>query len=288
MQTFSGSAHTRRLNSRAAAGAHAHAPIAVMSSALRNMSVARRFALARESGLDGLEVAYGPGQLLHARSAVSEARAIRELAIEHEVAVPCLALTIPLAAACLDAHAIARTAEHVGARAIRVYAPEFRPTTSFPAQLDAARKQLATLCTACAAVGVRVYVEMAPASIAPSTVLAASLVQGVVATAQVGIVYDPGSSVGEGFLAPDLAVAASGAKLAHVHVKNASFNRLPDGKWELRTCSLTEGLIDWRAVINALVRHNYDGWYTFDHLVDGDPAESLRTTITEFRALLLG
>lgn len=287
MHTISGAGHMRRPTSHTQGGAEAHALIAVMSSALLNMSAAGRFALTQESGLDGLEVAYGPGQMLHAGSAVSQADAIRELAIEYDVAVPCLALTIPLAEASSDANAIARTAEHLGAGSIRVYAPRFHPTASFSTQLDAAREQVASLCTVCAAVGVRVLVEMAPASIAPSTVLVASLVQGVAPPEHVGIVYDPGSSIGEGFLAPDLAVAAIGAKLAHVHVKNASFKTLPDGNRELRTCSLTKGLIDWRAVINALVRHDYDGWYTFDHLADGDPAESLRTTIAEFRALLL-
>ena len=287
MQSFSGSAQARRLKSHPAADPQARAPIAVMSSALPDMSTVARFALTQETGLDGLEIAYGPGQLLHAGSTASQADAIRELAMKHEISVPCMALTIPLTEASADAHSVARTAQHVGAGAVRVYAPQFRPTASFSTQLDAARAQLATLCTACAAVGVRVFVEMAPASIAPSTVLAAHLVEGVAAPEHVGIVYDPGSSIGEGFLAPDLAIAAIGAKLAHVHVKNASFTPLPDGNCELRTCSLTEGLIDWCAVINALARHDYDGWYTFDHLADGDPAESLRTTFAEFRALLL-
>src|SRR5438876_1702386 len=126
----------------------------------------------------------------------------------------------------------AALAARLGAPHVRVFAPGFRDRRQ-------ARKGLEAGAKIADEHGITLLVETAPETIAPSTAQARALVDGFPPD-RVGVLYDPGNMV-----------------LRHVHVKNVSWRER--GAWTWRHAPLADGLINWRAVIEALEDAGYAG-----------------------------
>lgn len=86
----------------------------------------------------------------------------------------------------------------------------------------------------------------------------------------VGIIYDPGNSLVEGYASPEYAVSVFGEYLSHVHVKACrpvSEGRVPRGKKiAVQFGKLAEGDLDWEHIITVLKQANYRGCLSLELL----------------------
>jgi sugar phosphate isomerase/epimerase len=150
-------------------------------------------------------------------------------------------------------------AKRAGAPQIRVgvgktgeapYADLFAASTEFLVSVEALAKEY----------GVKALVEIHHGTICPS----ASLVHRLVSRfdpAAVGVIYDPGNMVREGFEDYRIGTEILGPYLAHVHLKNAAFDRSEGGgTWRARWAPLEDGAVDFGALFEALAGVGYDGW----------------------------
>jgi sugar phosphate isomerase/epimerase len=129
-------------------------------------------------------------------------------------------------------------------------------------QVDAARADLREVAARAARHGVRALIELHHDSLAPSASAAARLVEGL-DPVNVGLIYDIGNLVIEGWEDPRLGIAVLGPHLAHVHVKNVAW--MPRGdRWEAEWAPLLGGLADIPEVFRHLAASGYSGWITVE------------------------
>jgi sugar phosphate isomerase/epimerase len=108
--------------------------------------------------------------------------------------------------------------------------------------------------------GVKALVEIHHGTICPSASLAYRLVSRFDPEA-VGVIYDPGNMAREGFEDYRIGTEILGPYLAHVHLKNAGFDRpAKGGAWKARWAPLEDGVVDFDALFDALSGIGYDGW----------------------------
>jgi sugar phosphate isomerase/epimerase len=108
--------------------------------------------------------------------------------------------------------------------------------------------------------GVKALVEIHHRTICPSASLAHRLVSAF-DPEFVGVVFDPGNMAQEGFEDYRIGTELLGPYLAHVHVKNAAFERpAGGGLWEPRWAPLEDGVVDFGLLFEALENVGYRGW----------------------------
>jgi sugar phosphate isomerase/epimerase len=120
--------------------------------------------------------------------------------------------------------------------------------------------------------GVRIAVELHQNTIFPS----ASLAHRAVAhfdPARVGVIYDVGNLVVEGYEDRRIATELLGPYLHHVHLKNAAFSPAGGPRWS----PLDDGAVDVAAVLGHLREIGYRGWVSLEDLsTERDPLSTLR------------
>lgn len=87
----------------------------------------------------------------------------------------------------------------------------------------------------------------------------------------IGIIFDPGNSAVEGFTRPEYSISVFGKYLAHVHVKNCRQGNSSEGavsgrKYKMEFGSISEGDLDWSAIIKALKNANFSGFLSLEAL----------------------
>ena len=186
-----------------------------------------------------------------------DARRAKALAARHHLATPNLGSYVPvgdLAAA----EAAMNFAKLAGIPSVRVGVGKLRG--SYAESFGLAAAFLGEVTTLAQSYGVKALVETRHATICPSAGLTYRLVSRF-DPALIGVIYDPGNMVHEGFEAYEMGLELLGPYLAHVHLKNAAY-RQPDGGgvWQARWSPLTDGVVDIQAFLDALRAVGYDGW----------------------------
>jgi sugar phosphate isomerase/epimerase len=225
----------------------------------------------------------GPGEALEPGH---DAGALRELCAAAGLAVSGLSVQDRdvTAATPRRARPYIRQAVALGAQFVRLFAPPYRGG-SFTREQSRARAGLDALVELAAPDGVKVLVETSPATLAPTPELAVGLVEHQ-APELAGVLFDPGNTVIEGYLAPALAVATLGPYLHHVHVKNIAWRRAA-GAWVWRYASLSQGMVVWPEIVCALAAAGFRGGFSIDHL-SGKPTAARLALETERLRTLLG
>jgi sugar phosphate isomerase/epimerase len=117
--------------------------------------------------------------------------------------------------------------------------------------------------------GVRIVVELHQGTIFPSASLAHRLVAHF-DPACVGVIYDVGNLVVEGYEDRRIATELLGPYLHHVHLKNAAVS-------PLRWSPLDDGAVDVAGVLGHLREIGYAGWVSLEDLsTERDPLSTLR------------
>lgn len=101
-------------------------------------------------------------------------------------------------------------------------------------------------------------------TIAASASAALRLLEGLDAK-YVGVLYDPGNMVHEGYENHLLGMQMLGDYLAHIHMKNAIWvndaeTEAGDVKWRVEWAPVEKGIVDWQQVILDLKSVGYDGY----------------------------
>jgi sugar phosphate isomerase/epimerase len=213
-----------------------------------------------------------------------EANRARE--ISAEVGLEIIGLGTYIEVGDLDATEEAmRFARVVGSPQIRVGVgkPGGAPYTDL---LAAAREFLAAVEGLTSEYGVKALVEIHHGTICPSASLAHRLVSGL-DPESIGVIFDPGNMVFEGFEDYRIGAELLGPYLAHVHLKNAAFDR-PEGggTWKARWAPLEDGVVDFERLFETLRAVGYDRWLVIEDFSAARPSrEALRHNLGFVRDL---
>jgi sugar phosphate isomerase/epimerase len=211
----------------------------------------------------------------------ADAERARDIAQAHDLTISGLGTYIDVGdvAAVEQAMAFARTC---GATQIRVsagqwpaegsYAESFAQGSAFLSEAQNLGKQY----------GVKAVIEIHHRTIVPSAALAHRLVSAFDPD-YVGVIHDAGNMVHEGFEEYRLGLELLGPYLAHVHLKNAAWQRpSTGGVWRASWAPLEDGVVDWSKLFAALRAVGYEGWLGIEDFSQERPSREALTFNYQF------
>lgn len=158
---------------------------------------------------------------------------------------------------------VLQVAKKLGASSIRVGVPKYDRTKNYNDLFNEGVDYLGEVEQMCKQYKIKGLVETHHNTITPSAGLAHRLVSNFDPD-HIGVLFDPGNMIKEGYENHRMGLELLGPYLAHVHVKNAKWeiiDKEEDGtynwlaSWEL----LEKGVVDWKQVISDLKAVGYDG-----------------------------
>ncbi|MWC29518.1 sugar phosphate isomerase/epimerase family protein [Paenibacillus sp. MMS18-CY102] len=187
-------------------------------------------------------------------------------------------------------------AAELGASSIRIGVPSYDGTRPFGELMQEARAYVKEAEKLAKKYGVKGLVETHHKTITPSASLARQLVDGCDPDA-IGILYDPGNLVHEGFENYKMGMEILGPYLAHVHVKNAAWvqqqpkeanAQLTEGlyqaSWSCEWKAISEGIVPWKQVLADLKAVGYTGAFGVeDFSKTYDSAAMLRLFVNQMK-----
>ena len=183
---------------------------------------------------------------------------------------------------------VMRAAAEVGTHKMRVGAPGYDGTRSYPELYDEAVKDFGVIAKLSQKYGVQACLEMHMDIITPSAGLAHRIVSHF-DPKHIGVIFDPGNMVVEGYEQYQMALELLGPYLSHVHAKNTAWVQTgeKDGvaKWEWRMVATKQGQTDWRKVLTTLKKVGYDGWLSFEDFSEGDTRAKLQEALSYLKGL---
>jgi len=181
-----------------------------------------------------------------------------------------------------------RRAARLGAKYIRVGVPRYDRTENYNVLYKFELDYLAKVEELSKRYGVKGLIETHHVTIAPSASLSYRLVNSFDPD-HIGVLYDPGNMVFEGYENYRMGMELLGPYLAHVHVKNAAWfpGETPEDPWKARMYTMDRGIVDWLQVVRDLKSVGYDGWFGVeDFSGTHDSPTMLKTYVNWFRTLL--
>ncbi len=170
-----------------------------------------------------------------------------------------------------------------GASLVRMRAPE-RDGRGFRELFQAGRAFAEEAAEVAARHAVTAVLEIHQRTLCPSASLGEQLVRGL-DPQHIGIIYDAGNLVIEGYEDTRMALDLLGPYLRHVHLKNTGWRRVADGSWEWFWAPLDEGILDAGGFLDILDARGYDGWVSLEDLSTArDPAATLQYNADLLRA----
>ncbi|MBN8218731.1 MAG: sugar phosphate isomerase/epimerase [Spirochaetes bacterium] len=139
--------------------------------------------------------------------------------------------------------------------------------------------------------GVRALIEMHMNTLTPSASSARAFAENF-NPAHVGVIYDLGNVVYEGYEHYRLALEALGPYLAHVHVKNAVWKPTHDEatgvtQWKTEAAPLKKGVADFKRFFETLKDIGYDDWVSVeDFSTEGALEDRVRENAGFLRSLV--
>jgi sugar phosphate isomerase/epimerase len=217
---------------------------------------------------------------------LADARRARALADSHGLAIPNLGTYIA-PGDLAGVRAAMRFAQIAGATQIRVGVGKTGGGASYGELFQASRAFLDDVERLAKQTGVKALVETHHGTIVPSASAAFRLVEKYDPSA-IGVIYDPGNMVYEGYESYQMGLELLGPYLAHVHVKNAVFQRPPGGGvWRPHWSPLEDGMVDFPALFAALNTIGYDGWIGVEDFSLARPSrEALRHNLRFLRRFI--
>ena len=209
----------------------------------------------------------------------AELKEIRRMTEEAGLEVPNLGCYLPFGDLAVAERGM-EIAKLLGSKAIRVAVPGYNRTKTYPELFREARAYLEGVERLCGIYGVKGLIEIHMGNIASSASLARRLVEGF-DSARIGVIYDPGNMVYEGYEQYRMGLQLLGEYLAHVHVKNAYWIRNPDRKsdldpqWKAVSAPMRDGIVHWKQVLDDLKSVGYDGWLSFEDFSGSRPTDEL-------------
>jgi sugar phosphate isomerase/epimerase len=211
----------------------------------------------------------------------------KQIADRHKLAMPILGSymrcsELPVVEAAMQAAAAA------GCHKMRVGPPGYDGSKSYPELYEQAKQDFAKVAALARKYRVQACIEMHMGNITPSAGLAHRLVSHF-DPAEIGVIFDPGNMVVEGYENYQLGLELLGPYLSHVHAKNCLWAKTGEengvAKWEWRMAPTKLGQADWRAIVSALKKVGYQGWLSFEDFSDGDTRAKLSESLGYLKRL---
>lgn len=278
--------------------------LSVFTVATPDLSPAELAAAAKEAGLDGIEWRFKeiPDEARNQPYSFwgnnicsidprgddahfdSFAAAAREQELESISVVPYLS-----AGDLEGTEHVLRVAKRIGAATIRLGVHRYDGKRPFGELYDEQRAYLREAAALCGEYGVKGLVETHHVTIAPSASSAIRLLEGLNPD-HVGVLFDPGNMVHEGFEKFRMGMELLGPYLAHVHVKNAGWQQTgetADGsaEWKGTWVGVRRGIVPWAQVVADLKAVGYDGYLGIE---DFSGELGSRELLREFGAYVRG
>ena len=177
-----------------------------------------------------------------------------------------------------------------GAKMFRVGPPGYDRSRPYPELYSRAVDEIGKVVELARPYGLKPVLETHMGNIMPSASLAWRLVKDL-SPEQVGVIYDPGNMVVEGYECYKMGMELLGDHLAHVHVKNGSMEKgtvRSDGtqEWKRTWAPLKEGIADWRQILADLAAVGYEGYLSSENFSEEPLEEKLAGDARYLRALL--
>jgi sugar phosphate isomerase/epimerase len=188
---------------------------------------------------------------------------------------------------------VLQAAKRLGASYIRLGVHAYDRNKAFGDLFREQRDYLKEAQTMCRTYGVKGLIETHHGTIAASASAAYRLIEGT-DPEWVGVLFDPGNMVHEGYENYRMGMELLGPHLAHVHVKNAgwivpeSTGEDGSGPWSVRWAGLSKGVVDWRQVIADLRAVDYRGWIGIEDFSGEFGSEDLLKNFANYMRNLLG
>ncbi|KKO51265.1 sugar phosphate isomerase/epimerase family protein [Paenibacillus sp. DMB20] len=180
---------------------------------------------------------------------------------------------------------VMKAAKLLGASFIRAGVPAYDRRTNYRGLYEQAVRYLREVEELAAEFGIKALVETHHNTIAPSAGLAHRLVCHF-DPRFIGVLYDPGNMVYEGYENYRMGLELLGPYLAHVHVKNAGYSRAAseDGSrtiWNREWLPLEQGAVSWPEVLSDLKSVGYGGYFGIeDFSGSASSREMLKTFVS--------
>jgi sugar phosphate isomerase/epimerase len=179
---------------------------------------------------------------------------------------------------------VAAMTRAAGAPQFRLQAPRISRTgLPYPALFLQTMDFFAAVESEARAHGVRALLEIHHNTICPSAALAYRLVSHF-DPRHVGVIYDLGNLVFEGYEDHGIALDLLGPYVGHVHLKNAAHFRAEGGGWKAGWTPLEDGEVRVPEFLALLRGRGYDGWVSIEDMsLDRSPLGTLRHNAAQLR-----
>ena len=213
-----------------------------------------------------------------ASSTIEQLQHIAELSKQYGLEQPNLASYIKAGDIAATEQAM-KAAQLLGSPSIRIGVPSYDGTIPYKQCLADGRKYIAQVQELAQQYKVRGSIETHHGNIACSASAAVRLVEGFDHN-YVGIIYDPGNMVHEGYENYQMGLEIIGDHLTHVHVKNATYKSLTSddltaAKWQVEWSAIDTGAVHWPRILKALKAIGYDGWLSMEDFSNSQSTEKL-------------
>lgn len=179
-----------------------------------------------------------------------------------------------------------QAARSINCPRIRLMAPSYRGETDYNQLFATTRRHLETVEKLAAQHGVKVVLEMHHDNIIPSASAVHRLISGF-DSRHIGVIYDSGNMVHEGYERYTLGLTLLGDYVDHVHLKDARPVQNEDKSWTVEWCPLGDGMVDFPALLAALKAMGYAGYLSFeDFSNEHSTEEKLAHNIAYIKAIL--
>lgn len=230
---------------------------------LHDMNLEEVFGLLSELNYDGVELRIKEDYHVPPDSILSRVKELKQLKTRYRLEIPVLATYLSIA----DREIVLQVFEAagiLGSKGVRVsLGPPLDAQQQYWTVREEVQRQLEAFIPSIQQFGVKALFEIHFKTLISSPSLAYLLLQNF-DPAQVGVIFDPGNMVVEGWEGWKIGVEILGDYLGHVHVKNASWQR--DGKWRWNWDELESGMVDWEDVMRALSSVKYESYLSNENL----------------------
>lgn len=167
-----------------------------------------------------------------------------------------------------DIDKVLKAANIMGCRNIRVMPPNYNEKENYRVLFDRTVNQVKVLEELASRYGVRINFETHMGNMIPSASAAYRFVSNFNPD-HIGIIYDPGNMVYEGFENYRMGIELLGEYLAHVHLKNAvwKLNRVTEDGidiWKPEPAPCKKGFADLKKLIGVLQDAGYNGYVSVE------------------------
>lgn len=186
--------------------------------------------------------------------------------------------------------ALFKQAAAIGCGMVRVVAPGYRRDLNYNDVYEKAVRDYSEIEKLGKKYEVKALLELHMGNIIPSASLGRRLCENF-DPKYIGVIFDPGNMVFEGYENWRMGLQLLGPYLAHVHVKNLAWGPTDineDGTllWAPRNASMRTGQANWGEIIGDLKSVGYEGWLSMEDFFEQPVEKKLEEDARYLRQLL--